>query len=199
MEKENKTLVLASNNKHKIEEFKQIFVGFNLLSLQDVGFTEEIEETGTTFFENSLIKATAVHKFLNEHGIVADVLADDSGLCVDALDGAPGVYSARYAGEHDNASNRKKLLQELSNKTNRAAHFTCCLVYMFSNGSYLHQEGYTYGTILTEEVGDNSFGYDCLFSSADLGKSFGLCTHEEKNAVSHRGRAIEKLLNELKK
>ncbi|MCQ2564711.1 MAG: RdgB/HAM1 family non-canonical purine NTP pyrophosphatase [Clostridia bacterium] len=197
--KENKTIVLASNNAHKIEEFKQIFADYNIVSLKDIGFFEDIEETGTTFFENSLIKATAVHKFLTEKGIIADVLADDSGLCVDALDGAPGVYSARYAGEHDNAANRRKLLKELSTKNDRSAHFTCCLVYMFADGSYIHQEGYTFGTILTEETGDNSFGYDCLFCSADLGKSFGLCTHEEKNSVSHRGRAIEKLLKELKK
>ncbi len=189
-------IILASNNKHKISEFRQM-LDCEVLSLEDIGFVDEIVEDGETFLENSLIKAKAVSKFLKEKNIVANVIADDSGLCVNALDGRPGIYSARYAVEHNDKANRQKLLQELEGKADRSAYFVCLIVKLFSDGHYVSVEGRTYGKILTEEKGDTSFGYDCLFFSDELQKSFGQATSEEKNAVSHRGRALKKLL-ELK-
>lgn len=193
-----KTIILASNNKGKIKEIREIFSDCDVLSLEDIGFNEEIEENGTTFLENAMIKATTISKFLKEKGVEASVMADDSGLCVDALGGAPGVYSARYAGNHDDAANRKKLLSELAGKESRNAHFVCAFVEVFPNGKVLQVEGKTYGKILTEEIGSNGFGFDSVFFSDDLQKSFGLATSEEKNSVSHRGRAIRQL-QELRK
>ena len=193
-EKNMKKLILASNNKHKIKEFKEVLSDYEILSLNDIGYFNDIVEDGETFFDNALIKVKEIHNYLKEKNIEADVVADDSGLCVDYLNGAPGVYSARYAGEHGNeAKNRAKLLKELENVENRNAHFTCCLVYMYADGKYFSVEGRTEGEILTEEVGNNGFGYDCLFYSEDLQKSFGEATSEEKNIVSHRGRAIKNL------
>lgn len=192
-------IILASNNEHKVKEFSQIFADKQVLSLKDIGYKNEIEETGETFLENALIKAKTISKFLKEKGIVASVLADDSGLCVEVLNGEPGVYSARYAGGHDNKeANRKKLLKKLEGAKNRKAYFVCCLVKYFPNDTYIVAEGKTYGQITHEEKGDKSFGYDCLFLSDDLGKVFGLATSEEKNSVSHRKRAIEILINSEK-
>ena len=188
-----KKIILASNNKHKISEFRSIFSDCEILSLADIGFFEDIDENGSTFVENSLIKARAVSSFLKSKGIVANVIADDSGLCVDALNGAPGIYSARYSQAHNDKSNREKLLENLKNETNRNAHFNCTLVELFPDGKYLIAEGKTFGLITSEEIGDTSFGYDCLFFSTDLNKTFGEASSEEKNSVSHRGRAIEKL------
>jgi XTP/dITP diphosphohydrolase len=149
-----------------------------------------VEETGKTFAENALIKARAAAKALH-----SPVLADDSGLCVDALGGAPGVYSARYSGEHGNdAANRAKLLQALQGEKNRNAHFSCAVALVYPNGKEYVAEGNTYGEILTKESGDGGFGYDPLFFSADLQKSFGIATPEEKNGVSHRYRALQALL-----
>ena len=189
-----KTIVLASNNQHKIKEFKEILKGYNILALKDVGFIEDIEEDGTTFLDNALIKARAITKFLNENNKSAMVVADDSGLCVNALGGAPGVYSARYGGNHSSELNRQKLLKELTGKADRSAYFVCVLVVMKPDGSYDYAEGKTHGQITTEELGDTSFGYDCLFYSLDLNKTFGQATEEGKNSVSHRGRAIKGLL-----
>lgn len=190
-----KKLVLASNNKNKIKEFQKMFANREILTLNEIGFYDEIEETGTTFLENSLIKAETISKFLKEKGLEYDVIADDSGLCVNALDGAPGVYSARYAGEHgDSVSNRKKLLESLKEKEDRTAYFVCCIVLYYPDGTYDYVEGRTFGKISTEELGSKEFGYDCLFLSDDLGKTFGEASEEEKNNVSHRGRAIQQIL-----
>ena len=189
-----KTIVLASNNIHKIKEFKEIYKEDKILSLNDIGYTEEIEENGKTFLENALTKAKAIYEYLKEKNIEAYVIADDSGLCVPSLNGEPGVYSARYAGIHnDSARNRKKLLENLKDKLNRDAYFTCFLVEYFPNGSYIYSQGKTAGYILKEEKGDTSFGYDCIFYSDELLKSFGEATSDEKNSVSHRGRAIAEL------
>lgn len=193
-----RTIVLASNNKHKIAEFTKMFSGSRVLSLKDIGFEEEIEENGETFFENSMIKAKAVSTFLKNKGIVASVIADDSGLCVEALNGAPGIYSARYAGEHSDKANRDKLLKELKGENNRKAYFNCTLVELYPDGQYLTVEGRTYGTITEQEIGDTSFGYDCLFLSDDLNKTFGEASEDEKNRVSHRGRAVELLKQKRK-
>ncbi|MBQ8468928.1 MAG: RdgB/HAM1 family non-canonical purine NTP pyrophosphatase [Clostridia bacterium] len=190
-----KTIVLASNNKHKISEFKEMLPDFKVLALKDVGFFEDIVEDGTTFLENSLIKARAITKFLNEKGKKALVIADDSGLCVNSLNGEPGVYSARYAGEHgNNVENRAKLLKKLKNKADRSAYFVCLLTVMNPDGTYSYVEGKTFGHITPEERGNTSFCYDCLFYSDELKKTFGEATDDEKNSVSHRGRAIKMLI-----
>ena len=188
-----KKIVLASNNKHKIKEFREILDNVEILTLSDIGYLDEIEETGTTFLENALIKAETISKYLKEKGLNYDVLADDSGNCCTALDGAPGIYSARYAGEHgDSKANRDKLINDLKDK-DKTTYFTCTIVLYHIDGTYEYKEGRTYGKIIEEELGDTSFGYDCIFLSDDLGKTFGESTSEEKNSVSHRARAIQQI------
>ena len=189
-----KTIVLASNNKHKIEEFKEMLPNYEILALKDIGLFDDIVEDGSTFLENSLIKAKAVTNFLKEQNKKALVIADDSGLCVNSLNGEPGVFSARYGGDHDFQACRDKLLKNLKDKTDRSAYFVCLLVVMQPDGTYDYVEGKTFGQITTKEVGKTDFCYDCLFYSDDLKKTFGEATNEEKNSVSHRGRAIEMLI-----
>lgn len=183
----DKKIVLASKNKGKIREFKEMFPDYEVIPYTDLGITVEPDETGTTFFENALIKAKSISEICN-----LPVIADDSGLCVDALGGAPGIYSARFSGEGDDANNQK-VLKLLENETNRSANFTCSIVLYIPDGTIIGVEGKTYGTILDKVYGENGFGYDVIFHSNDINKCFGLATPEEKNAVSHRSRAIEKL------
>lgn len=194
--KTQNTIVAATGNQHKLKEFRAILKGWNILSAEEAGFFGEVEETGKTFAENAEIKALAV---MRATGYPA--LADDSGLCVDALHGAPGVYSARYAGQHggdeQSAKNRAFLLQNLQGVKGRSAHFTSAIVLAFPDGRKVVAEGYTYGHILEEERGANGFGYDALFFSDELQKSFGEASEEEKNAVSHRGRALAILVQHL--
>ena len=191
---EKKQLVVASGNAHKIREISEIFTDFEVVSQKQAGFDEDVEETGTTFMENAIIKAQAASKAL---GI--PTLADDSGLCVEALDGAPGVYSARYCGEHGkDKENRDLLLKNLDGVENRRAYFACALALVYPNGDVLTAEGRTYGNILLAEQGEGGFGYDCIFESEDLKKSFGIATAEEKNTVSHRFRALQSLLAKWK-
>ena len=187
-------LVVATGNAHKLREIAEIFTEYTVLSQKQMGFDEDVEETGTTFAENALIKARSASKAL---GCIA--LADDSGLCVDALDGAPGVYSARYCGYHgDDKANRDLLLKNIQGVTNRRAHFTSAVALVYPDGKEIVVLGHTYGNILTKETGEGGFGYDCLFESEDLGKSFGLATAEEKNAVSHRFRALQALREKMR-
>lgn len=161
-----------------------------ILTLSEAGLDIDIEETGKTFAENAFIKAKTVRDLA---GLAA--LADDSGLEVEALDGAPGVYSARYAGEDQNDKNNiKKLLRVLDGQKNRKASFTTVLCLAYPSGEVVYAEGKTEGVILEEEQGENGFGYDPIFFSSDLNKSFGQATDEEKNSVSHRGRALKALL-----
>jgi XTP/dITP diphosphohydrolase len=185
-------IVLASNNKHKVKEIKEILSDIELLTLNDIGFNEEIDETGTTFLENALIKAETVSNFLKNNNLDYDVLSDDSGLSCIALDGKPGVYSARYASDHDIKLNRSKLISDLKDK-DKKAYFNCTLVLYHIDGKYEYAEGKTYGTIIEEEKGDTSFGYDCIFLSDDLKKTFGEATEQEKNSVSHRFRALKQI------
>ena len=188
-----KRLVVATGNAHKLREIAEIFTDFEVLSQKQMGFDEDVEETGATFMENALIKARAASKAL---GI--PTLADDSGLCVEALDGAPGVFSARYAGEHGNdKANRNLLLKNLQGEENRKAYFTCAVALVYPDGKEITAEGRTYGKILHEEVGAGGFGYDPIFESDDLQKSFGVATPEEKNSISHRFRALQALLIKL--
>ncbi|MBO5277431.1 MAG: RdgB/HAM1 family non-canonical purine NTP pyrophosphatase [Clostridia bacterium] len=186
--------VVASGNAHKLREIAEIFTDFEVLSQKQMGFDVDVEETGTTFLENALIKARAASKALG-----LPTLADDSGLCVEALGGAPGVYSARYCGYHgSDKENRDLLLKNLEGVKNRKAYFACALALVYPNGDVLTAEGRTFGKILDKEEGEGGFGYDCLFESEDLGKSFGVATAEEKNSVSHRFRALQSLLAKWK-
>ena len=201
---EQRIIVLASTNKHKIKEITKMFAenpktaNVKLISLSDIGFFDDIDETGKTFFDNALIKASVVHEFLAKNNLSYEVLSDDSGLCIDALDGAPGVFSARYAGEHGNdEKNRNKVLSNLQGKTNRDAQFETVVVLMAPDGKYISAKGETKGKILTETHGSLEFCYDPLFYSLDLQKCFGECSEEEKNSVSHRGRSIKKLIEQM--
>ena len=184
MRKKVDRIIVASGNRHKLEEIKEIFKEAELVGMREAGFIGDIEENGSTFKENAYIKAKAVYDALRQ-----PVLADDSGLCVDALDGAPGVYSARFSGG-DSADNRALLLKLMDGKSHRAARFACAVCYIDENGRALFGEGYTEGRILFEEIGSRGFGYDSLFFSADLNKSFGEASEEEKNSVSHCYRAL---------
>ena len=185
--------VLASHNKHKIAELQRLLSvyipGIEILSLADVGLEGEIVENGKTFDENALIKAN----FAAKSGLIG--IGDDSGLCVYALDGAPGVYSARYAGENANdKANNEKLLEALKGEPNREAKFVCAVACVFPDGSEpIVVEGETEGEILCVPRGESGFGYDPLFWFDFDGKTFAEMSEDEKNAVSHRGKAIKKL------
>ncbi len=187
-----RTIVAATGNARKLKEIRAIFSDVEILSEKEAGFDGEVEETGATFLENALIKARAVSRATGK-----PALADDSGLCVEALGGAPGVFSARYSGGND-ADNRALLLKNMRDKTERGAYFASAVALVFPDGKELLAEGRTYGKILYAESGENGFGYDSLFYSDDLCKSFGEATDEEKNGVSHRGRALRSLAEKLR-
>jgi XTP/dITP diphosphohydrolase len=191
-----KKIVLASNNKHKVKEFKDILKDYEILTMSDIGFDSDIVEDGNSFLENSLIKAKTISEYLKSKNLDYIVIADDSGLCCEALNGEPGIHSARYASDHDIKKNRDVLISNLKGK-DKKAYFNCTIVVYYPDGSYKHFEGKTYGTIIDEERGKNDFGYDCIFLSDDLNKTFGEASEEEKNSVSHRGRAINEMIKEL--
>ena len=191
-------IVLASNNQHKIKEFKEILKNYESLSLKDIGYTDEIEETGETFEENSYIKAKTIYDYLKKNKQQMMVIADDSGLYCKGINNEPGVKSARYAGDHNDQANRDKLREKLQGK-DRTAYFNCCITLIKDENDYEQFIGITEGEIIDEERGKKDFGYDCIFLSKDLGKTFGEATEEEKNSVSHRKRAIEKLKKSLVK
>ena len=199
-----KKIILASNNAHKIEEIKKILEGlpFEIKSLKDENINIDIEEDGNTFEENAKKKASEIANFLKNRGEKEFiVLSDDSGLMVDYLDGAPGVYSARYAGEHGNdKKNNEKLLKELKGvpKEKRGAQFVCQIVLVNENDKYLSIRGEVRGRILEELSGKEGFGYDPLFFYAPLNKTFGELSSEEKNSVSHRACALKELKNRIK-
>lgn len=187
-------LLIASNNKHKIKEIKSILTDKfdKILSLEEAGILCNPEENGQTFYENAVIKANTVAQYTNYA-----VLADDTGLCVDALNGEPGVHSARYGGDHNSAKNRKKLLKKLQDTIDRSAYFQTVVALRYPDGKIITADGRVDGCILKTETGDNGFGYDCIFYCDELGKSFGEATEEEKNAVSHRSRALQNLITKL--
>lgn len=184
-------IAVATGNKGKLKEIKEIFKGVELVSMAELGFDGDIEETGDSFRKNAKIKAEFIAKRYN-----IPAIADDSGLCVDGLGGAPGVYSARFSGEGEEA-NRKLLLKRMVDIPDRRAHFECAVCLCLPDGHTYFGQGCTYGKILYEEEGTGGFGYDRLFFSDDLQKSFGLATEEEKNSVSHRFRALQDLLTIL--
>ncbi len=192
--------VLASRNKHKISELEALLSKHipdaRVLSLDDIGFEGDIVEDGETFEENAFIKASTIARL----GYIG--LGDDSGLCVNALDGAPGVYSARYAGEHGNDSeNNKLLLKNLEDKSDRSAAFACVICCVFPNepsrGYYFRGE--SVGEIIDEYRGEGRFGYDPIFYYMPMKKTFAELTKDEKNAISHRARAIELFAEFLKR
>ncbi len=183
------TLVFATNNAHKLEEARLILgARIQIKSLQDIGCHADIPETSDTLEGNSLQKA----KYVWEHyGI--DCFADDTGLEVEALHGAPGVLSARYASEaHDSAANRKKLLESMCGKSNRNAQFRTVIT-LIKGGEAEQVEGIVKGNIASKETGSGGFGYDSLFIPQGYDRSFGEMTAEEKAAISHRKRALEEL------
>lgn len=202
------TLVIATRNAGKTKEFREAFaaLGIEVRDLHDVTGVPDIEETGATFADNALIKARTVADIA-----LLPVLADDSGLCVDALGGAPGVYSARYSGEGaTDALNNAKLLRELESVDARAeaagggpdvlstARFVCSLaLYDPADGGIVRAEGAVEGLILREARGEGGFGYDPLFWVPSHGKSMAQLTVAEKNAISHRGAALRKLIEAL--
>lgn len=188
-------LVLASKNKKKLVEMNEILshLGTEVCSEAEAGVDVEVEETGTTFEENSLLKARAV---MEASGLPA--IADDSGLCVDALNGAPGVYSARYGGLDDDVARYRLLLENLRGAGTRAAHFHTSVVCCFPNGNVLEAEGDCPGTIAYAPQGENGFGYDPVFFVPELRKTFAQLTPEEKNAISHRGVALRAFGEKLK-
>ena len=183
-------LVFATNNRHKLEEVSAKIKGeIQLLTLADIGCTQDIEETGTTFRDNASIKSHFV--YTNYH---LNCFGDDSGLEVEALNGEPGVYSARYAGEHGNhAANIEKLLRELKSKENRRARFIAVISLLW-NGEERFFEGTVEGTIRHELTGTGGFGYDPVFQPDGYDITFAEMGMEEKNKISHRGRAMDKLI-----
>lgn len=190
--------VVASTNNGKIKEIKKVLqdTPFDVISMTEAGFNDEIEETGSTFEENALIKAQAVAAKVN-----AIVMADDSGLEVDALKGAPGVYSARYAGEGANDKDRNmKLLKELESTPDdkRQARFVSAIAVVMPGGRNFVVRGTCEGIIAREPSGDNGFGYDPLFYMPEFGATMAEITIDEKNKVSHRGRALVKMVENLK-
>ena len=187
---------MQQKNKNKVFEIARIFepLGFTVMSQEDAGIDVDVEETGNTFAKNALIKARAVAMLCDDC-----VLADDSGLCVEALDGRPGVYSARYAGPGASDMEKiEKLLIEMQDKTNRKAKFVTNIAFIFPDGREIVTQGEVCGRILREPAGENGFGYDPIFYSDELEKTFAQAEPDEKNAISHRGRALSALYDEIK-
>jgi len=187
-------LVIASNNQKKRSEIAAILknIGIRIIPSDETVFVE-VEEDGETFAQNAKKKAEAFAKANH-----CAALGDDSGLCVDALNGAPGVYSSRFAGiDADDTANNARLRRELNGVTNRKAYFACCVHLTFPNGQQITAEGRVDGKILAQEDGPGGFGYDPLFYCPELEKTFAQASPEEKASVSHRGQALRKLSEEL--
>ena len=186
-------LIIASNNKHKIYEIKKMLGGkfSEILSLADAKISHETVEDGETFLENAFKKAREIAEI---SGCAS--LADDSGICVDALDGAPGVYSARFSGGSDE-DNNALLLKKLEGKENRAAHYTCAMALVYPDGKEISAEGYMYGEITDDPRGERGFGYDPLFIPTGEKRTVAEMTDDEKNAISHRANALAAILAKI--
>ena len=188
-------LIIASNNAHKIKEIKKILgTHFDeILSLKDAKIEHETVEDGETFMENARKKAREIANISGECA-----LADDSGICVDFLSGAPGIFSARFAGEHGNdQKNNELLLSKLENTEDRSAHYTAAISLCYPDGKLLEAEGYLYGKIIRTPRGDGGFGYDPIFVPSGETRTVAEMTDEEKNKISHRASALNKLLSLL--
>lgn len=189
-------IIAATNNQHKVQEISQMLspLGFEVITQKEAGIDIEVEETGSTFAKNALIKARAVALLSDEY-----ILADDSGLCVDALGGRPGVHSARYAGDGASDMDKiNKLLSEMEGIEDRSAKFVTNIAFITPDKEEMITQGEVSGRILTAPEGENGFGYDPVFFAEELGKSFATATAEEKNSVSHRSRALMALCDALK-
>lgn len=188
-------LIIASNNKHKIYEIKKILGGkfSEILSQREAGIEHETVEDGTTFLENAAKKAREISEI---SGCAA--LADDSGICVHALGGAPGIYSARYSGGHGNdEDNNDLVLKNLEGKEDKSAHYTCAVALVYPDGREVSAEGYMYGKITKDRRGDRGFGYDPIFVPDGESRTVAQMTDEEKNAISHRANALALLLEKI--
>jgi len=182
-------IVIASTNKGKINDFKVIFPDFNVIGIAEIIEDFDVEETGDTFEANAKLKSEAAAKALNKR-----VIADDSGLEVFALDGEPGVYSARYAGtDKDDDANIDKLLTQLGDETDRSAQFVCVISMSTPGEETVQFKGTVQGEITLSKIGEHGFGYDSIFYLDDKNKTMAQLSAEEKSEVSHRGKAIEKL------
>ena len=187
-------IIIATNNAHKVKEFKRMLepIGFNVFSLKDKGISVEIEENGITFEENAMIKAKTIYDMVN-----VPVIADDSGICVDYLNGEPGIYSARYGGEGlDDHGRNMLLLKNMENADDRTARFVCAIAYIDKNGKEHIFKGVCEGNLGFGEKGENGFGYDPLFMVGE--KSFADLDGDEKDAISHRGKANRMLYDFIK-
>ena len=191
-----KRLIIATNNEGKVREIKVILGGFydEILSLKDAGIVADVEEDGSTFRENAAKKAVEISKL-----VAGDVLADDSGLCVDVLDGAPGIYSARYSEDGTDEGNNKKLLAMVKDEKNRRARFVCAIVLANGGEEQLYVEDFAEGLIIDVPRGENGFGYDPLFLSEAHDQTFAELPAAVKNEISHRARALKQLKEEVSK
>ncbi len=188
-------LIIASNNKHKIYEIKKILGEkfSEILSLSEAGIDHETVEDGTTFMENARKKSREIAEISG-----CPSLADDSGICAHALDGAPGVYSARFSGGHGNdTDNNNLLIEKLSDKSDKTAHYTCAMVLTYPDGRELTAEGYMYGEIIDTPRGSRGFGYDPIFIPTGEVRTVAEMTDDEKNAISHRAKALKGILDQL--
>lgn len=192
-----KSIILASNNKDKVKEVKEILKGYDIISMKEAGIDVDIEENGTTFEENALIKARAIMKLTGQI-----TMADDSGLEIDYLNKAPGVYSARFMG-HDTSYDikNKALIQKLEGVkgSDRSGRFVCAIAVCFPDGREIVKRGTMEGLIAEEIKGDNGFGYDPIVYLTEYGKTSGELAPEEKNKISHRGKALALIKEELDK
>ena len=188
-------LIIASNNKDKIIEIKAILSEFfdDIVSLREAGIEHETVEDGISFMQNARKKATEIAELSGCCSI-----ADDSGICVDALGGAPGIFSARFCGHHgDDAENNRMLLEKMKDKPDRRAHYTCAIALAFPDGQIIEAEDYFYGEIAYDEKGENGFGYDPLFYLPEYGCTSAQISPEEKNRISHRAKALKSLVKKL--
>ena len=182
-------IVIASNNKGKINDFRVIFPDYNVIGISELIEDFDVEETGDTFEENARLKSEAAAEALNKR-----VIADDSGLEVFALNGEPGIYSARYAGEtKDDNANIEKLLTQLGDETDRSAQFVCVISMSAPGEDTVQFKGTVQGEITLNKIGEHGFGYDPIFFVEDKNKTMAQLTAEEKGQISHRGKAIEQL------
>ncbi len=189
-------IYLASGNDHKKQELQEILTNYEIILPKEDGIDFDPVEDGESFFENAMIKAKALYEIVK-----APVIADDSGLCIDHLNGAPGIYSARYGSENmEHVSSDisiKKVLSELDGVENRKAHFACCMVFMRDENRFFSVQEICEGRITEKVYGNGGFGYDPIFFVEKFGKTFAELTSDEKNSISHRGLAMEKMVKLL--